>query len=242
MLSAILGSKLYQDSIRKDKIATAFSDPVNKELVVQLSKYLDEDVDENPSAVDFDFDEDSLDSEGTSDSTSKDEGSGSGAKFSSTGSKLSSKNSSSSDLGDSGDSDISGDEVKDMEFDSTPDDSDDSDVEESAKVRRRSIIGSLERIHPVISISDQTDSIQGLLNANESTSGVVRCVVKDSELWVYYNDKINLNNVMEPVIHALIASDYGHLEFNRLARTDNAMVFMITDSLIPVDSEVVEDE
>lgn len=71
------------------------------------------------------------------------------------------------------------------------------------------------------------DEIKGLLNLQESTAGVNRILVKDSELWIYYNDSINLNNVMAAAIEALNASGYTYLEFNRLARSDNAIVFQI---------------
>ena len=43
----------------------------------------------------------------------------------------------------------------------------------------------------------------------------------------YYDDKINLNNVMGPVLELLNAASYTYLQFNRLARTDNAIVFQV---------------
>lgn len=61
----------------------------------------------------------------------------------------------------------------------------------------------------------------------QDTCGVDRVQFKDDEVWVYYNDKINLNNVMSVVIEVLNAANYTYLEFNRLARSDNAMVFQI---------------
>ena len=71
-----------------------------------------------------------------------------------------------------------------------------------------------------------SDSVKTALNDNEDTVGVSRTAVKDDELWVYYEDSINLNKVMANVIETLNASNYG-LEFNRLARSDNAIVFLI---------------
>ena len=47
---------------------------------------------------------------------------------------------------------------------------------------------------------------------------------------IHYNDSINLNNVMEPVISLLSNAGYSYLQFNRLARTENAIVFMINKS------------
>ena len=40
---------------------------------------------------------------------------------------------------------------------------------------------------------------------------------------------------MEPVIALLNAANYSILNFNRLARTENAIVFTITESLKPID-------
>lgn len=72
-------------------------------------------------------------------------------------------------------------------------------------------------------------SIQDSLDSSNDTSGVSRVVLKDNELWIHYNDKINLNNVMESVIYSM-SEMYPDMEFNRLARTENAIVFIIDDS------------
>ena len=66
-----------------------------------------------------------------------------------------------------------------------------------------------------------------MLNASEETAGVNRILVKGEELWIYYEDKKNLNNIMGPAIECLNSANYSYLEFNRLARTDNAIVFQI---------------
>lgn len=69
------------------------------------------------------------------------------------------------------------------------------------------------------------DSVKAALNDNTETAGVSRTAVKDDELWVYYEDSINLNKVMASAIETLNTLGYG-LEFNRLARSDNAIVFL----------------
>lgn len=69
--------------------------------------------------------------------------------------------------------------------------------------------------------------IKGTLNVRSETAGVNRVQLKNDELWIYYNDDINLNNVMGNVIDLLGAANYDYLTFNRLARTDNAIVFEI---------------
>lgn len=102
---------------------------------------------------------------------------------------------------------------------------------------------------PTTDVTDHLDleveSIKGTLNAKDDTSGVSRVGVKDDkEVWVYYNDNVNLNDVMVPVIEQMNASGYTYLEFNRLARSDNAVVFVVlredTDRRKKPQSEVVE--
>lgn len=102
---------------------------------------------------------------------------------------------------------------------------------------------------PTTDVTDHLDleveSIKSTLNAKDNTSGVSRVGVKDNkEVWVYYNDNVNLNDVMVPVIEQMNASGYTYLEFNRLARSDNAVVFVVlredTDRRKKPQSEVVE--
>ena len=51
--------------------------------------------------------------------------------------------------------------------------------------------------------------------------------VVDHELWIYYNDDSNLNDKMIEVISVLNSTGYTYLKFNRLARSNNAIVFDI---------------
>lgn len=86
------------------------------------------------------------------------------------------------------------------------------------------------------------DAIKGTLNVREDTKGVSRIFIKDDELWIYYQDKINLNSVMEPVIAVLNGTGFTNLEFNRLARTENAIVFQISCVFNQIEPMKVEDE
>jgi hypothetical protein len=92
-------------------------------------------------------------------------------------------------------------------------------------------------------VSDAT-VIKGTLNAREDTSGVSRIEVKDSELWIYYNDDSNLNDKMVEVISVLNSTGYTYLKFNRLARSNNAIVFDVNLNVEPIKSvkEVEEDK
>lgn len=70
--------------------------------------------------------------------------------------------------------------------------------------------------------------IMGMLNAKDDTSGVIRVNVKNNdEVWIHYNDSVNLNDVMVSVIEQLNRPGYTYLEFNRLARSENAVVFVV---------------
>ena len=108
--------------------------------------------------------------------------------------------------------------------DSSNSNKEDEEVESSESVNA----ASLPRTDVTDNLDLEVKSVKGLLNTNSSTSGVSRVSVKDDkELWVYYNDNVNLNDVMVNVIEAVNASGYSYLEFNRLARSENAVVFVI---------------
>lgn len=87
---------------------------------------------------------------------------------------------------------------------------------------------SLPRTDVTDNLDLEVKDIKGYLNADMETSGVSRVASKDDkEVWVYYNDNVNLNDVMVPVIEALNRPAYTYLEFNRLARSENAVVFVV---------------
>lgn len=85
---------------------------------------------------------------------------------------------------------------------------------------------------PCIDVTDdmrnEVESIKGTLNSQQLTCGVTRVAVKDDEVWCYYNDSVNLNEVMVEAIDLVSKAGYSYLEFNRLARSDNAIVFVIS--------------
>ena len=102
-----------------------------------------------------------------------------------------------------------------LDVDGTEENSDDSDV-----------FNELDSFDEDTYSEDvDVDSIRSMLEDSEDTKGVARINLKDDELWIYYKDSINLNSIMEPVINMIDSSQYSNLSFNRLARTDNAIVF-----------------
>lgn len=74
------------------------------------------------------------------------------------------------------------------------------------------------------------DEIKGTLNHSSDTAGVSRIETKEKELWIYYKDDVNLNSIMTDVIELLNTSGYTYLSFNRLARSNNAIVFEVSNN------------
>lgn len=234
-MKAIYSCKLYKTHPRKDKIKAAISNPINTELVSQLRSYLDDeyqplaDRPEPDVADDLREDADDLSSDvndgGSSGSLGPRPTSGSlSAKFDAL-------------LGDEGASDDFTD--SDMgDLDSDADDVDDTDLDTEDETA-----GELEEIGESTSISTSTDvnltdAVKSSLCQYPELSKFNRVLEKNNELWIYYNDDVNLNNIMGSVIEQLVDDHLDQLEFNRLARSDNAIVFQVsTDDLQEVSTE-----
>lgn len=224
--TAIMSSKLYLacDASKKKKILAALADPINVELVEQLEEYIG---DEYKQLQPKDTDVEQNSSENKSQETDTDPGSNQ---------KAIRPSGSSGSLFDKHKDELL-DEEDEWDPDSTSGTSDEADTD--AVVENSVKMGSKQKVtadtlvtNPTIGINNTiintAHEVKGLLNAKGDTAGVARVNVKNDELWVYYSDDINLNNVMTPAIDLLNASCYNNLVFNRLARTENAIVFTIT--------------
>lgn len=214
----ILCSKLYLSSSRKDKILAAIQDPNNRELVQQVASYLDDefidkrylDPDSSDDSVQEKEEDSGVNEKGGDDRGFSGGGSTPGGGFSSSG--FSSMDDIFDDEVREGESSESGREGTSNEEEGTTDDIVEEPVIESSKSIKASLV---------------LDVVKGTLNARQDTAGVDRVVEKENELWVYYNDNINLNKVMSDAAQELILQGYSMLEFNRLARSNNAIVFDI---------------
>ena len=217
---------MYRSSKRKDKIRAAINNPINKELVQQLKEYLDYELPE-------DTQQDKKLAHITNSPNVKPTRN---TKTTSKSSMQSPKmphiaDNSSERLPDGVFVDSKEDEDVDTTETSTPKSGteisdDESDVAESTKVSANPISASTN-IQEVLNV--QLDEIKGLLNSPSDTAGVNRILTKNQELWIYYNDDVNLNNLLGPVVELINAANYRYLEFNRLARSDNAIVFQISE-------------
>ena len=231
-MKCIYASKLYRASKRKDIIAAALADSGNVELVQQLADSLDEeyrikdliDPEDNEAGSGQD-DKTSSSKEGGSDggdlpaSLSSGIGGGGGGTgtFDPETDLMDFPEGEDGDIaeGDSGDnSEVSEDEPGVM-LEEQPDDG----VKEATQIKACTFNVS------------ELNVLKDTLNLLDNIKGVTRIVVKDQELWIYYNDDTNLNNIMTDVIDYL-AQAYPSLEFNRLARSDNAIVFEIVMSTL----------
>lgn len=213
MIDIIYSCKMYKNSKNKDQIVATLQDPTNAELVVQLQSYLDPQYRKKKPTKDNDNISDvqpKVDDNDIDDPDSVHQGTKSTPDLSHSAASFSENHV--NDLSADPEYESGVDEPKDP--DNVAPDSNNDDVTSSISAST-----SVEILQP--------DSIKGLLNASDDTSGVNRILVKGEELWVYYEDKKNLNNIMGPAIELLNSANYTCLEFNRLARTDNAIVFQI---------------
>lgn len=205
---------MYKNSKNKSNILASMHSPINKELVEQLKAYIDipevEDNQVSEKVVLKDISIKSEDSDSFNESTT-----------------------------DDGDLDQTKTMIEPENTDEPVEDVEDSKEVESAPVAQSSDVKGTPVVAQTVlyptnkcvaytSIDDVVHELKGALNLQDSTAGVLRVQVKKDELWIYYDDSINLNSIMNPVLEYLNSASYNYLEFNRLARSDNAIVFEIS--------------
>lgn len=245
-MNMILASKMYKSSKRKQKILAALADPVNMELVQQLDEYIGDEykslLKPKSSKANPDISDEPEIPEDMSDSGDRPTGGFGGSPIRPAGGKLSEKYGDQLDAEGEAKFEATNPDDDDWEDDSTSGtaDSANSSVSATGKPIKADTV-----LNPVVdiqrSINQLAGELKGTLNARSNTAGVVRTSIKNDEIWIYYNDDTNLNNVMPAVIDLFNVAGYSYLLFNRLARTDNAMVFTMsindTDSLVGDKSE-----
>ena len=236
MVSAIFASKLYQVSNRKDRIHSAYMNPLNAELVQQIDSYvspkyqkmLNDEESQESSEMNTQQGDDAVEHSPSSGGSSG-AGGGGGSSFSGGGSASLSDEELPGMITDEPD-DSGGPDV--AETDVSTDNTSNNTSESDESVEQSTILASCTSKDAALEV----DIIKGSLNIKEDTGGVSRVRVKDKELWIYYQDSINLNSVMSSVIDTMNSLGYTYLEFSRLARSDNAIVFDIYDSSEPIQS------
>lgn len=251
-MKAIFASKLYRSSTRKNKINAALKDPINTELVQQLAEYLDDYEPEKekpkldthlPDTTDKSDVEDTPDIHNNSVPSIPHNPNRSIYHRDDPNADLDSDLDDKIDENDINSDDDNVDSVNDEpNADESDDDSLDSSTRlnpDASRVTSATTLYKFAQEFPVFDPVESIDIIKGTLNSREDTCGVTRITVKENEIWIYYNDKINLNNVMSQVIDLITGAYSTQLEFNRLARSENAVVFEIICS---TNSEVNSEE
>lgn len=266
MLERIYASQFYKYSNRQANIKSAIQNPLNKVLVTQLADALDK----KYQTKDYLLDEDDQkklekeqqepevdESEVSEDNDAMNEESKSSHPAPTPHS--SSNHSASDKLNDEkkelhkenmenhnpSDSSLEAPsaEVKKESAPTSSESKDTSAVAESTQVNAAPVFSSTIA-HPFKDLHQECDQVKNLLNFNSDTSGVSRVMVKEDEFQVFYNDDVNLNNVMDKVIEMLNSAGYTYLEFNRLARSQNAIIFIInpkdSDNRMKATLEVVD--
>lgn len=226
-MADILASKLYVTSPRKAKILAAIQDPVNQELVQQMRNYLDEEFispeyltkQDSNTETNQDVLEDS-DRQKSSSHTSSSHSFRGGGSFS--GGGIPGEHYMEDD-------DIEGEDMDNPDDSAGVSDGDNDEPAENEPIEDEPIQESVS-ITSSVCVDIPIESIKGTFNSRDDCKGVTRIVVKDAELWIYYNDDTNLNNVMTADVDLIAELGYSYLEFNRLARSNNAIVFDIIQS------------
>ena len=252
-LERIYASKLYLTSSRKDRIHAAINNPVNAPLVQQLAEYLDPQAQDELKRAKATLTKDIPETSEAAGAPASADHESSFAPPMGGGGAPSHSSFSGDPMADFGD-----DELADIEL---PEDEDAGevpveDLEITEDVPEEVVESVTQEGKPITSatviawnslddVASECETIKGTLNAREDTKGVIRLEVKDSELWIYFNDDSNLNDKMIEVIFVLNSTGYTYLKFNRLARSNNAIVFDITlnvNDQIKSTKEVQEDK
>ena len=223
LLKYIYGCKMFRSSSRKDHIRANIANPINFELVQQIQDLTD-DKDEDrvttpPSEVSSDKTKERKILKGPSSSHS-------GGSYSPSFNDKSEPSREDIFIPDEKSSDDSIDQIDSDKLDESSK-SDDTIEDKSSDDE----VESSEEITAVVEDELDINQLKSILNDSSSlTYGVSRISERKNEVWVYYNDDINLNPMLSDIIYAVESSKFKNLEFNRIARSDNAVVFEKVDN------------
>lgn len=214
---------MFRSSSRKDHIRANIANPINFELVQQIQDLTD-DKDEDrvttpPSEVSSDKTKERKILKGPSSSHS-------GGSYSPSFNDKSEPSREDIFIPDEKSSDDSIDQIDSDKLDESSK-SDDTIEDKSSDDE----VESSEEITAVVEDELDINQLKSILNDSSSlTYGVSRISERKNEVWVYYNDDINLNPMLSDIIYAVESSKFKNLEFNRIARSDNAVVFEKVDN------------
>lgn len=219
-MSAILQSTIFKGSKNKAAILAAINDPINRELIQQVDSFTSKV--ESPEGEVLD-EVDTQPSENSGEGMSAGMGGGfsgggfsgggdfgdfegEGEEFEGEGSEGEEFEGSEGDLPDTESSDI--------------DDTEEPEIESSTNIEANTYV-TAERVYTTV------NEIPGTLNLLDTTKGAIQCVLKDNAIWIYYDGEVDINSVLEGVTRTLMSKGYNFLEFDRVVRDKNAIVYTI---------------
>lgn len=213
-MKAIYASRMFKASKRQQSISAAIQNPINAELVQQLEEYLND--------IEPELTEDGVDHSESVDNEIKDSPDDMDGRL---------NNRTHIDTEDIlvDDADVNDEDVDDDNADADDNSGSDEESRGEKVTSATTLYNNVHQDNTTVDVSSKIEVIRGTLNSRSDTCGVNRILLRedDSELWIHYEDRINLNNVMGSVIELLNGLSYTYLEFNRLARSENAIVFEI---------------
>lgn len=225
-MKAIFASKMFQNSPRQDKIKAALSNPINVELTKQLQEYLDEEY--IPAEPIHNTEPESV-SQDTEKSPDVNESANHPA-VTAPHEPLAEKHKDELSEAPAAPADSALTQETELTEQEEP--------AESATASYKQTITA----GTTFSIATAVNDIKSLLNIRADVGGVERVNWKGDEVWIYYSDSINLNNIMSKVIELLNAGGFAYLEFNRLARSDNAIVFTFDASSTSAEVDTIKED
>lgn len=218
LLKYIYGCKMFRSSSRKNHIKANIANPINVELVQQIQDLTDDSEDTVEKVNPSENKSERKILKGPSSSPS-------GGSYSTSLSHGSEPSEDDIFIPDETDNNNNKDENFD---DSDSLDTSDESVDEDTSDEN---VESSEAITAVVEDELDINQLKSILNESSSlTYGVSRISERNNEVWVYYNDDVNLNPMLSDIIYTVESSKFKNLEFNRIARSDNAVVFEKVDN------------
>lgn len=239
MSSIIRNCKMYQWSTNKSKIDCAIADPINKELIQQLDQYVTDDTIKTtqPSSSDKRSSSHILHVGKIKDRSDEDNSSklSKPVRYHKDKSTMpatnkiksfkSNKADTESQVADTDDTSTSLQPEPDVLDKSASPQSDVPDTSNTESDNPSTDIETADQLHSDYCDINPEDVKQYVLNL-DSECKCNRVGITDKELWLYLDDSINLNTIMYKIIDG-ITRKYNQTTFNRLARSDNAIVFEV---------------
>ena len=77
-------------------------------------------------------------------------------------------------------------------------------------------------------LSSAINEIKGTLNSRQDTAGVSRVYYRDGQFYIYYKKEVKIDDVLDNVLSFLKNANFGYLEFFKVDRQKNAIIFDVS--------------